>query len=108
MIACALKRLCSNEATRSFWHEVPPSEKEYHAAVAEPICLKQIDARVTAREYAAWGDFADDVTRMIANAMAFNADDSIQFLLASILQKEFDIAVEEVRTHAPSLLGDDA
>ena len=28
-----------------------------------------------------WGDFADDVTRMIANAMAFNADDSIQFIL---------------------------
>ena len=71
------------------------------------ISLSEIYAKVDDTEYVgvdAWKDFAADVNQLIMNAVGFNDDDTIWFTLASILQKEMDIAEAQIREHLPELL----
>jgi len=99
-----MKRLLSTEVTSIFRDPVPLSEKAYHEKISQPICLSEMDAKRKAGGYASVADFIEDFGLMISNAMTFNKHDTLPFMAAHVLQKDFNIAMEAVKEHRPALM----
>jgi hypothetical protein len=82
-----LKRLCSNEATRLFWHPVDESEMQYYKEIGEPICLSQIAETFEKGEYETYSQFHADVSLMVSNAMQFNEESTSQYIQGACLDR---------------------
>jgi len=99
-----IKRLLSSEAGRPFLRDVPEDEVAYYEATETPMCLTTIEAKLEQQEYDTWAAFAEHVQLIVGNAYAFNADDSLPFYLASMLEHEFTVCKKLVEQNAPAVL----
>lgn len=107
LVERVLKQICSIEATAGLWHPVDKSETEYYAYVKNPISLSKIDGKWRAGKYVgeqAWRAFAADVQLLIDNAQDFNDDDTLPFTLAGMVQREMQLAINQIGEHWPQLL----
>jgi len=99
-----LKRLCSNEATRLFFHPVPENEVEYYEEVENPICLAQIADRFCKGWYSEFSQFHQDVSMMVSNCIAFNEEHRSEYILGLLMHEDLMEATQEIKQLAPELV----
>ena len=83
---------------------MPDDEAAYYEATETPMCLATIESKLKEEEYGSWTAFEEDVKLITDNAWAFNADDSLPFYLASMLEHEFNVCKELLKQSAPAVL----
>ncbi|KAJ1635648.1 hypothetical protein T492DRAFT_1141575 [Pavlovales sp. CCMP2436] len=77
--------------------ELAEPEAAYHALVSDPICLREIEAKLEKGDYLdALADFTRDVDTLIDNAFVANGEDTLVFHQARELGKEWT-RVQEAR-----------
>jgi len=99
-----LKRLCSNEASRLFYHPVDTSETQYYEEIENPISLIQIADRFRKGWYSHFCHFHEDVTLMVSNCLTFNEDHRSEYILGLVMHEDLKEATQEITQSAPELV----
>ena len=89
-ITRSFKRLLSNESSAFFFYPVPTHEADYHSMIDNPTCLQYIIQRAERDEYPSFFAFSEEVCLMLSNAFRANGQHSSGWILACIMQRDWD------------------
>ncbi|ODQ81569.1 hypothetical protein BABINDRAFT_159844 [Babjeviella inositovora NRRL Y-12698] len=79
--------------------DVPSKEAypDYHSVIAQPRAFNYVRAKIAADEYTSLRAFEEDLELMWQNAKSYNADDSIIFRDAGILERSCNKKLEKLK-----------
>ncbi|KAH7037812.1 SNF21-like protein [Microdochium trichocladiopsis] len=83
-----------------------PSKRDYgdyYLLISNPICMKQIEAKIKKEEYNKIDDMRRDIVLMCNNCRTYNEDGSLLYADAHVMEKFFNDRAQELLSKHPKL-----